>query len=199
MGRTVNFDEIPDSTLLPADNYTFEVEDLSEETSKKGYLMYKGTMRVVEPAEFAGTPLFEYFAIGNENDPTASEQKTWATSVGAKRLKRLFKATMITFTQDVDEMVESAKGQRFIGSVTQETDDGTRDPKFAGTKRNRLQNMYPIGTTAIGKPATAPAAAATKPATKAAPASTMSCPFCQESVTRAEYSEHVKAKHPDEA
>jgi hypothetical protein len=211
MGRQVEWDSIPDSTLLPDDLYMIEVDSLTEETSKKGYLMYRGTLRVVEPVAFAGTPLYEYFSIGTADDPTGSEASTWKNSIGAKRLKRLFKSTLIPLTNDVDQMIEQVVGQRFVGAVGQEEDDGTRDPKYKGVKRNKINAMYPVGTHAPGagagaggfggsrstnqaaKPAGSPAAASAKTA------STISCPFCPTSMARSEYAGHVKDNHPDEA
>lgn len=215
MARTVNWDDIPDSTLLPQDLYEFEVEDLTEETSKKGKLMYRGVFRVVQPTAFAGAPIYDYFAVGTDDDPTAQDELTWKNSIGVRRLKRLFKAAQIPMTPEIDEMVETAKGQHFVGSVSQEVDDGTRDPKYAGVKRNRIDAMYPVGTrlpgaAGSGETTATPAApprpaasaagrgAAPRPApTRATTAPTVPCPYCGEVMARAAYPAHAKSKHPD--
>lgn len=217
MGRNVNWDEIPDSTLLPEDLYLCEVDDCTEEATRQGArLMYRTTIRVVEPPAFAGTPLYEYFVIGTPDDPSASEAETWKNSVGARRLKRLFKATMIPLSPDVDEMVETLKGQRFVAQVGQEVDDGVRDPKYKGVKRNRINGMYTVGTQRIGagapasepeaKPAPVAVGQAAKPTAAAGSrggktatvAQTITCPFCSVSMPRSEYAGHRKAEHPDE-
>lgn len=222
MARTVNWDDIPDSTLLPQDLYEFEVEDLTEETSKKGKLMYRGVFRVVQPANFAGAPIYDYFAVGTDDDPTGQDDLTWKNSIGVRRLKRLFKAAQIPMTPEIDEMVETVKGQHFVGSVSQEVDDGLRDPKYAGVKRNRIDAMYPVGTrlpgsadATVAAPAAAPPAVGgnTAPArvagprpttaapravpTRASAAPTVPCPYCGEVMARAAYPAHAKSKHPD--
>lgn len=217
MARSIDWDQIPDSTLLPQDLYEFEVEDLTEETSKKGKLMYRGVFRVVQPANFAGAPIYDYFAVGTDDDPTGQDDLTWKNSIGVRRLKRLFKAAQIPMTPEIDEMVETVKGQHFVGSVSQEVDDGLRDPKYAGVKRNRIDAMYPVGTRLPGSadaaPIAAPAAvapprpaataagrgaAAAKPApTRASAAPTVPCPYCGEVMARAAYPAHAKSKHPD--
>jgi hypothetical protein len=214
--RSINWDEIPDSTLLPQDLYTFEVDDLTEETSKKGKLMYRAVFRVTD-GNYTGTPLYDYFSIGSDEDPTASEPSTWTNSIGARRMKRLFKATQIPMTSDIDEMVENVKQQRFVASVAQEMDDGLRDPKYKGVKRNRIDGMFPLGTRIAGGngPAVAPPAPAPAPARAAAPPKpapaagaraakpaaipTVTCPYCKAAIARNGYMQHVTEQHPDEA
>jgi hypothetical protein len=205
MGRTVNWDEVPDSTLLPQELYEFEVEDLTEETSKAGHLMYRGVFRVTSD-KFTGTPLFDYFTVGTAEDPTAADPLTWKNSFGVRRLKRLFKATQVPMSPDVDEMVEAVKQQRFVGAVSQEVDDGVRNAQYKGVKRNRIDAMYPVGaakptavaaTPAPVAPKAAPAAKTpARAAVKAAP--TVPCPYCGEAVARNGYVQHVAEQHPNE-
>jgi hypothetical protein len=149
--------------------------------------------------------------VGTTDDPTATEDQTWKNSVGVRRMKRLFKSTQIPMTPDVDEMVTAVKQQRFVAAVSQETDDGVRDPKYKGVKRNRVNAMYPVGTrlpgngpapTVTAPPAAQPAkpvAAAVPRAPKATATPTVPCPFCSEAIARSQYREHVASKHPDEA
>lgn len=228
MGRTipVNLNDIPDSTLLPTGMYLMSVDTIEETTTNpdKGIarLMYKATFKVVEPEQFAGVPLFEYFVIGNNDDPDARQAATWLNSVGAKRLKRLAKATLVPVTNDADAMVGAITGQRFVASIGQKIDDGQRDPKYAGFKRNTVEGMHAVGTQTIGitgssdaavdelpiVPATVKTSAAVqtapssggqaaKPASKAAASPTVPCPYCGTPVTRAEYMNHVRAAHPE--
>jgi hypothetical protein len=206
MGRNIDLNEVPDSTLLPDDLYLLEVEDITEETSKAGRFMYRTVYRVQEPATFAGVPLYDYFAIGNEDDPNANEQATWNNSLGARRLRRLAKATMVPLTKDIDELVATIKGQRFSARVGQRVDDGVRDPKYKGNVSNQVVAMYPVGATndthvappAAASKAATPAPPAAPKAAKAVSASTLSCPFCSETVARSAYNAHVKSNHPDE-
>lgn len=199
-GQTVNFDSIPDSLLLEPMMYQFEVEDLQDTHSKAGNRMFKATFRVAD-GTYTGTPLFEYFTIGNEGDPEAKNQETWDAAPGARRLKRLFKATMIPMVGTIETMVEATKSQHFIGAVEQKVD--TSEGQYKGTKKNVISAFYPLsrGTGAAQPAGPAPArpAGVPKAAGKAAAAPTITCPYCNEAMTRAEYSGHVKSKHPDEA
>jgi len=188
MGVTINWDEVPDSTLLKPDMYELEVE-LEKQTSKAGNLMYKGTFRVAE-GDFAGTPIFDYFTIGNADDRMGEKQETWNNAPGSKRLKRLFKALMITLSGDVDALIEKAQGQRCIGAVDQRVEGG--EGQYANVKKNVITAFHPLGSRAVGTvKAPTPSVASTAP--------TMSCPWCSASIARAEYSKHVKSMHPDEA
>ena len=228
MGRNipVNLNDVPDSTLLPVGMYLMTVDTIEETTTNpdKGIarLMYKTVFKVVEPTQFAGVPLFEYFVIGNNDDPDAKDASTWMNSIGAKRLKRLAKSTMVPVTNDADGMIGAITGQRFVASIGQKIDDGVRDPKYAGTRRNTIESMYAVGTQAVGitgssdlaldeapaipatlktsaaeQTAVAPTAAPAKPATKAAASPTVPCPYCGTTVTRADYMTHIRATHPE--
>lgn len=196
MGRTVNFDEIPDSTLLPQDMYQLDVEGLVETKSKAGNMMYKATFRVAE-GPFEGTPIFDYFTIGNTNDPEAVKQETWNEAPGSKRLKRLLKAVMVPFTGDIDQMIEKAVGQRFIGAVEQRTDSNPTDPKYAGVKKNSITAFHPIGTRPTSSAVAGNKPASVAPAVPVSP--TVPCPYCGTTMARSAYSAHVKTMHPDEA
>lgn len=207
MGRTIDWDTIPDSSLLPSGLYTLEVDDLAETTTKVkddgtgGYLMYKATFRVAEPASFAGTQLFDYFVIGNEDDPAGDKSETWTSSIGGGRMKRLFKATLVPLTGDVDKNIEACKGQRFVASVSEETEQ--KEGPYKGTKRNRINRMYAIGTQPVdisrSNGTSRPIAGASSGPSVATVASTVPCPYCGDSVTRTTYSAHVKSQHPEEA
>src|SRR5438445_5715742 len=112
----VNWDEIPDSTLLPEDLYMLEVDELTDTTSKAGQRMYRGVFTVADggtPSHvpYVGTPLYDYFVVGTEADPRGVNAETQKNSIGLRRMKRLFKATQIPFATSVAEMVELARGQ----------------------------------------------------------------------------------------
>jgi hypothetical protein len=140
--------------------------------------------------------VFDYFTVGNGEDPTAAQQSTWNNAPGARRFKQLLKAVMIPLTGDISAMVEATKGQKFIGKIDQKTDSGS-NPQFAGSKKNVVSAFYPVGSRATGG---APAPIAGGSPTASAPkTTTLSCPYCAESVPKNTYSAHVAARHPDEA
>lgn len=194
MGQTVDFNEIPDSQLLEPNMYPMEVDDLINTVSKAGNRMYKATLRVSEgPGE--GVLIFDYFTIGSTDDPTASQQATWNAAPGARRLKQLLKALMVPLAGDIDSMVESAKGQKFIAKVDQKVDSGS-NPQYAGSRKNVISGFYPLGSRATaGTPIAKPVAGGSGTVPKTA---TVACPYCEEPVSKADYSGHVRSKHPDE-
>lgn len=203
--------------------YLFAVDSIEETTTnpEKGIarLMYKATFKVQEPKEFAGVPYFDYYVIGSNDDPKAAEGATWLNSIGAKRFKRLAKAVLVPITDDMDGMISAIEDQRFLGDIGQEVDDGIKDPKYKGTKRNRLNAVHAIGTQHIGItggsdvdleeapaiPATLKTSAAsqtgpapTAPApTKVAASAQVPCPYCGTPTLRSEYMAHIKSVHPE--
>lgn len=218
MGRQipVSFDDVPDAQLLPRGVYLMSVDSIDEAFSReKGSLMYKVTLVVEEPAQFAGVPQFDYYVIGNGDDPKAEQPATWLNSIGIKRFKRLTRATLVPYTSDMDELIARLTGQKFLATIEQEIDMNPKDPKYAGMKRNRIAAVNTIGTMAVGisgasdAPATLTAppvisvqvqtgsVAAAKP-TKVAPSATLACPYCSEPMSRAAYAQHRRDKHPDE-
>lgn len=195
VGQTVDFNEVPDSQLLEPNMYQMEVDDLIDTTSKAGNRMFKATFRVSEGTG-EGVLVFDYFTVGNSDDPTASNQATWNNAPGARRLKQLLKALMVPLTGDISQMVESAKGQQFVASVQQKADSGS-DPKYAGSKKNVITSFYPLGSRATGQP-TKPIAGGS-PSPTVAKTATLACPYCELPVPKNAYSAHVQTNHPDEA
>ena len=220
MGKQVHWDDIPDAKTPPvAGNFLFTVDNLeavlTDATRGVPRLMYKASVSIVNPAEYAGTTINDYFTVGTNDDPQANAPATWKNSIGAKRLKELFTATMIPVTPDVDVNVEACKGQKFIGTLIEEIDDGKRDPSYAGRKRVKMYRMYrpgsrPVtGAAPVARIAGASDATDTMPPTVAPPPPrpaarveappTVPCPFCGEVMLRSAYGAHAKDKHPDEA
>lgn len=211
MARNIDWDSVPDSTLLPDNMYVFEIESITEGASKAGHLMYTGAFRVAD-GEFTGTPLYDRFAIGTNDDPTADDPQTWVKSIGARRMKRLFKAAMpdLPLAGNIDEMIRVATQQRFVAMVNIEEDDGVKDPKYKGVKRNRIAAMYPAtNVVAPVAPVATKAAAplrtvAPKPAAPKAAAQvsapkvpTVKCGYCQAMIPRDDYVNHIDQQHPD--
>lgn len=205
MGRTVpNFDDIPESTpieVLPENHYLFSIDAIVEQPSKAGKLMYTATLRVAE-GDHEGSPLFERYVIGSDSDPNADDPQTWLSSIGSQRLKQLLKAAG-TGGGDMDQMIATAVGQHVVALVSIEIDSGKADPKYKGTKRNRLGRVYPKGgeptraTPAAAAPRIPPPISGESGAKRVAAQATIRCGSCMEQVPRDEYLRHVESKHPD--
>lgn len=208
MGRQVNWDEVPDSgaTLVNQGMYEAVIESIEEGQSKAGKLMYTTIFRIAGGA-YDGTPLYERFSVGTDDDPNADEPTTWKSSIGASRMKAMFKAVHVANTGDVDEMCTAATGQHLQLTVDIEVDSGAKNPQYKGVKRNRIVRMYPMGereapatpapSSQLAKAvAAAPAkATGTKKGTAAVP--TVKCGVCKQDIARADYSQHVLT-HGDE-
>lgn len=179
MGRAVNFDAVPDSNVVPEGLYQTQIESFEEKSSKSGKLMYLLTFEIMEPAEYAGQKLFEYFVIGSDEDPDGAEEATWNKAVGAQRMKQVLKKSQVPMDTDMDNIAAAAVQSQQVINVIQQVDE---EGEYKGTIRNRIRGFYGLGEKEVGvtaaeapKPkaplasvpkAAAPAAA--KPAPKAA-------------------------------
>jgi hypothetical protein len=160
-GRQVNFDAVPDTGVVDPGIYQVAIGELEETASKSGKLMYNARIEIIEPTDFAGMGIFESFVIGSDDDPDAQEETTWNKSVGCRRLKQMLKAAQVPLDNDMDNVVAAALQQQLVVSVTQEVDDGSRDPQYVGRVRNRIGAFYQLGHKEVGVAPAAPA----KPAT----------------------------------
>lgn len=142
--KMVPWDAIPDSVgnVLPTNTYKFEIETLEEVQSSKERYMIKGTYRVLEPKSEAGMVLFDNYAIGNEQDPQGDDPKSWE-GIAAARFKDLIKKSGVTQHKTVEETCTAARGNMFIGEVTQETE--MKEGPYKGQVRNRLKKVYRVG------------------------------------------------------
>lgn len=144
-----SWDDIPESSrVLPAGFYTFEVEVLEKTLTKKGALMYKATYEVAD-GPHKGMPQYEYFNIGNDDDPGAKDPITWRNAIGARGLRDLFRATGIPMLTDMGKMQDAVKGQRFMQQVSTSVEpakrrDGSDNP-YGGRERNDLGKKFRMG------------------------------------------------------
>src|SRR6516162_8907156 len=75
---------------IPAMGVKLKIDSLERGESKTKKLMYTGAFEVVEPEDYAGLRLMEWFLIGTDEDPKAKKEKTWRNAEGGPgRLKRL--------------------------------------------------------------------------------------------------------------
>lgn len=210
MGRQVEWDNIPDGgSALRAGMYELEVDSIEETLTKAKdgvaqRLMYAPIFRVTAPDSSAGTVLRDWYVVGTPDDPEAKKQETWENSIGGERLKRLARTCRVAMVADVDKVLASLVGQKLIASVSEEIDDGTRNPEFKGARRNRIKAIFALGTQPVGpgvqqakRPAAAPIQGASAPS-RAASAPTAPCPYCGDVMPRTQLGVHFAEKHPNE-
>lgn len=190
MGKAVNWDAVPDSNVVPDGTYLVSIAEINEQQSKSGKLMYNARLEIVEPEDFAGMGVFEYFVIGSDEDPDGDQEATWIKSIGARRIKNLFKAAQVPMDSDMDNIIAAALQAQLVISVSQNIET---EGDYKGRVSNRIGAFYPLGSREVGvaqgeapaqkKPlqavpkAAAPAAAAApKPAPKPAAAPAAKAP-----------------------
>ena len=144
-GYEVNWDEVPDSNLVPDGTYSLTVEDIEETQSANGKLMYNASYRIGSPKEFKDMPIFENFVVGTDDDKMGASPATWTGSFAVRRMKQLSKAAQVPFDRSVDNLLLALRGAQFVASVVVDTDDGKKNPQYKGTKRNRITDYYPLG------------------------------------------------------
>ena len=125
------FEEIPDSGVLPDCTVLTEGRELRKEITSTGKLMYVMQAEVAE-GDYAGQYIFENFVIGIEGDEMARELETWKKSVGARRLKGLFKAANIPATTSEEQLLHGFPGVKFVTQVTRYTEE---KGDYQGTSR----------------------------------------------------------------
>jgi hypothetical protein len=210
MGRIIPFGSIPDSQVYPADIYRLKVERIEEVTTKpkdgkKEKFMYRLTSAIVEPTAFKGQRFTEWFVIGSEEDPEATQLATWQASIGGRQLKRLAKKIGIPFgdEEDSDKFCHLIVGQEYLITLNQTTNDGSKQPNRKGLPENNVAAYWslgekdpgslstgsaPVGANGSTKPAARLAATAAR---KAPPSDVVKCASCKEDVPRTTLAAHV--------
>lgn len=157
--------------------YQLDIEEIVEQPSSSGKLMYAGAFRTVDGPGPNGTPLYENYVVGSDDDPQAEDPETWKKSVGAQLLKACLSKAQVPIYDDLDESLLAAKGQQFIAIVVKETEE--KEGPYKGRVRNRIRGYYTIGEKVPGPIAgggRGPAAAARQAAAAAAPAARPAAP-----------------------
>lgn len=186
---------------LPALVYHTRVERLedvlTQETQK---LMFKLTMTIVAPAEYAGLRLYDNFVIGSESDPTAADPETWK-SVTGKRFHRFVKRSGVPYSESesTDAFFSRAVGAELIVATVLKIDNGS-NPKYAGKSRTNVANYFAVGEKPVGETGRAtgtgtPSTAATVPTPKN---TLVTCTSCRERVDRVALPAHL-ARHAAES
>jgi hypothetical protein len=199
MARVIPAAQKAMEALLPASIVLVEGRTFDAKPTNNGKHSFSARAEVVEPAELAGSSLFDSFVIGDDNDPEAMKEETWLNSFGAKRMTSMFDAGGYDIRGQDEEVLQSTYiGMRYLASVTL-----TKEPEivaygpnkgqpnaYAGTERNNVKRYWPVGerepmvmpatagmaTAVHGSPAKATAAAAPTAAPKAAPAAAPAAP-----------------------
>lgn len=135
MGNRINWDAIPDEGgVVPDGLYEFDVEAFDIGESSTGKLMYKLRMRVTAPTEQKGAPLFDWFAVGDDEHPMDIVTST----IGAKQLKGFAKAVAVPLEEDDERFAASVLNQKGVAAVAVEAGQD-------GTPRNKVKRYYRRG------------------------------------------------------
>jgi hypothetical protein len=124
--------------VMPAMGMKVAVEEIErtetgENSATPGALMYVGTLRVLEPEQFKGATLRDWFLIGTKDDKRAKREETWRRSEGGPgRLVRMLKRAGVATSDDDEEWMEGAQGAEVCITVLKQRDRET------GEWRNRV-------------------------------------------------------------
>ena len=127
--------------VMPAMGMKVQIEEIErgetgENATNPGALMYTAIFRVIEPEQFKGATLREWFTIGTKDDRRGKREETWHRSEGGPgRLVRMLKRAGVAITDDDEEWMEAAEGSEVCLTVTKQRDRDT------GEWRNRV-GMY---------------------------------------------------------
>jgi hypothetical protein len=139
-GLIVNWDDIPDSGIVPSGYYQVGIDALEAKFSKtKHTLMYQGTFIVQEPQEYTNYYIFDWFPLGTEEDPNAQDPELRKRSFGFQKLKGLFKALDIGLDPSLDRMCRQAEGQIVMMKMTLGKDRETNND------RNQVSRYMALG------------------------------------------------------
>lgn len=173
-GKQYSPDVIPEvGVQLPSGRFMFKIEEMDDsERTSNGKYQIRTTLRVVEPAQFQGTPHYENFVIGSDSDPEADDPDTWK-SYAAGRYKQLLKKAGVEPSGDIEGDAASATDQLVGGLVVQSIEppiDRHGQPNaYAGRIRSQTQAFFRPGERETGVDATTDGASASAPARPAAP------------------------------
>jgi hypothetical protein len=146
----VNWDDVPDSDLLPDSNYELIIMKAEAGWTKTNKLAAELTYQV-GAGELEGSRMRpETFTLGSEQDSQGQLPETKKALFGWMNLKRLANATGIRFEQSLKETLKQLEGKRFVGTVkiqiqADKNKDGSPN-QYAGNQQNRITAYYPLGS-----------------------------------------------------
>jgi len=122
--------------IIPPMGVKMRIDEIVRTESKTKKLMYAASFEVVEPDDYAGVMLREWFLIGTDSDPKGKKEATWkAVEGGPGRLKRLLIRSGTSVTSDDEEWCADAEGNVVCAHVTVEKDN-------TGVDRNRINGKF---------------------------------------------------------
>ena len=139
----VNWDEIPDDSVLPTMRANCQLKSWEAPLTTTGRLMYRVGWLIEDPAKYRGMFVNDNFIVGGTDE--RAEQFD-PHSIDARRLKAMFKALKVPLDADLAKCfraAEQAKCCLYISAPTEKD-------KAAGFERNRVRNYYALGTQEVG-------------------------------------------------
>jgi hypothetical protein len=130
---------------MPAMGAKLEIEEIErretgENSQTPGCLAYNGRFRVIEPPEYKGRFVGEFFTIGTKDDKRGKRDETWnRPEHGPGRLLKLLRVAGVANSDDDEEWMEAAVGCPLLAHVTTEID------KRNGSKQNRIGMFFEEG------------------------------------------------------
>jgi hypothetical protein len=122
--------------VIPPMGVKMRIDEIIRTESKTKKLMYQASFEVIEPDDYSGVILREWFLIGTDTDPKGKKESTWkAVEGGPGRLKRLLIRSGTTVTSDDEEWCADAEGNEVCAHVTVEKDQ-------SGVDRNRINGKF---------------------------------------------------------
>lgn len=127
---------------MPAMGAKLEIDEIErtetgENSQTPGCLAYQAFFHVVEPEEYKGRRLREWFNIGTREDKRAKRDDTWNRPEGGPgRLLRMMEKAGVANSDDDDEWMDAAQGCSVYAHVMVEAD--RRD----GQQRNKIGMFF---------------------------------------------------------
>jgi hypothetical protein len=151
--RTVNWDDVPDHrAVIDAQLVHLRIVKCEILKTKKGSkYMPTVSFRVVKGQQqgVVGAPLIDYFALGTDDDPAFTDPATRTPALS--RLKKLVKKSGAKLLSNLEKQLSGLVGKSVGAEVDMQIDDGLRDPKYKGAKRNNISDYFAIGERPLGK------------------------------------------------
>jgi len=116
---------------------SIERTETGEGAQTPGARAYRASYRILEPPEYRGRRLTEWFNIGTKEDPKAKRDETWNRQEGGPgKLLRLMEKAGITPTDEDEEWMEAAEGATVYAHI------GVENDRRDGQKRNNVNGRY---------------------------------------------------------
>lgn len=142
-----DWNDTPDSAVVPPDLYTLTVISADRKDSASGKLMLNVASRVETPAAWAGTTVFCRYVLGTEEDKQADRPETWKRR-SARELKKLLAAAnggnLAALTGNIPQDVERLIGKTYCAILDVEVDN---DPasQYKGSESQRFLKYFAQG------------------------------------------------------